>query len=219
MKNASAIPRPSTVRRRLLQQMAAGVAGGLSGLLQQALAAQPSGVRQGLHRADGTVLVNGQPAGAGMILPPGATVDTSDASQAIYVVGSDAYLQRSRSQVVISSGGAAGVFRVITGAVVSVFGRGTGRTVRVPNATVGIRGTGCYVQIDSDGTYFCLCYGGAELTPDGGAAISYTTEHHDRPYWIRDGSAIPAAMQNHDDDELALLESLVWRRVPFTYTR
>ena len=206
-------------RRRLLQQMAAGVAGGILGVLQQAWAAQPETIRQGVRSVRGTVLVNGEPARVGTLVPPGATVVTQRASEVTYVVGEDAFLQRANARVQID--GAARVFRVVTGALLSVFGRGNPATIHMPVATAGIRGTGCYIQVEARRTYFCLCYGGMELTPAGGQTRAYSTTHHESPLWIADGKVEPAGMLNHEDTELALLENLVGRQVPFAipYTR
>lgn len=221
MKNSASESATSTVRRRLLLRMAAGVAGGVSGLAQQVLAAQPSGVAPGVRSVRGTVLVNGEPARVGTIVPQGATVVTEAGAQATYVVGRDAYLQRAGTHVLIGRG-MASVFRVVTGALMAVFGPGTRRTIATSVITAGIRGTGCYIEAHEQKTYFCLCYGTVDLEPTAGGMRTYTTKHHDSPYWIDEaGTVTSAEMLNHEDTELALLESLVGRQVPFTqpYTR
>jgi hypothetical protein len=202
------------MRRRLLQHITAGSAGCLCGLLQQALAAESSGVQQGIRRLQGTVFVDGNRARVGMRIPTGATVSTESSSEAAYVVGADAFLQRADSRVQIGVG-AATVFRVITGGLLTAFGRGGPRRIQMPVATAGIRGTGCYIQAEARRTHFCLCYGAVDLTPVGGQSRSYTTKHHDRPYWIEDGNIQESDMLSHEDSELALLESFVGRRVPF----
>lgn len=211
----------STARRRLLQHMALGVAGGLSGIVRQALAAEPAGTAQGIRSVRGTVFINGDPARVGTPVPEGATLVTEANSEATYVIGRDAYLQRAGTHVLIGRG-AASIFRLVTGALMAVFGTGTQRTLTTPVITAGIRGTGCYLEVEERRTYFCLCYGSVDLTPVGGPSRSYSTRHHDSPYWIDDsGNVTRAAMLNHEDTELALLEGLVGRQVPFTtpYTR
>jgi len=168
----------------------------------------------------GTVLVNGEQARVGMIVPPGATVVVGGDSEAAYTIAEDAFLQRAGSQIQINA--AATVFRVITGALLSVFRPGTPKTVRMPVATAGIRGTGCYVEVGVARTYFCLCYGAVDLTPDGGRTRSYSTQHHDSPSWIDSvGGVESTGMLSHEDTELAALEGLVGRKVPFPvpYTR
>ena len=213
----------SVARRRVLQQMAIGVVGGLSGVLQQALAADlAAGGGEGIRSvAGGTVYVDGVPAAVGTPVREGSVVVTPGGAVATYVVGRDAFLQRSGTHVEIGRGAAA-VFRVVTGALMGTFTPGSRSTVATRVVTAGIRGTGCYVEAEIHRTYFCLCYGSVELTPINGVMRSYSTQHHDSPYWIdADGRVTQARMLNHEDAELSLLESLIGRKVPFTqpYTR
>ena len=214
MKHPPAGSTRLSVRRQLLRQIAAGVAGGLSGVLQHALAAEPAAIHEGIRRVRGTVLVDGRLARVATLVPPGATVITEGLSEAAYVVGQNAYLQRADTHVVVGRGAAP--LRIITGALMSVFGRGAPQTIRTPVLTAGIRGTGCYIKLEERRTYFCLCYGAVDLMPDGGKPRSYTTKHHDSPFWISPGGSVtPAGQLAHEDDELALLESLVGRELPF----
>ena len=39
--------------------------------------------------------------------------------------------------------------------------------IKPPNATIGIRGTGAYIEVHEGRTYFCLCYGKAEVGGKG----------------------------------------------------
>lgn len=220
MKHSTSSSARSLVRRQLLLRIAAGVAGGVSGLAQQVLAAQPSAIAPSMRSLRGMVFVNGERARVGTPVPQGATVVTEDNAEATYVVGSDAYLQRAGTQVLIGRG-ISSVFRVVTAALLAAFGRGSQRTIATSVITAGIRGTGCYIEAEERRTYFCLCYGTVDLQPNSGAMRS-TTQHHDSPYSIDETGAVTSAeMRNHEDAELVLLESLVGREVPFTqpYTR
>jgi hypothetical protein len=92
-------------------------------------------------------------------------------------------------------------------------------------ATIGIRGTGIYVEIEARRTYACTCYGEAVLTPvdDPGAAETVRTKHHDQPRYIY-GKGMPSMMEaapvvNHTDAELYMLEGLVGRSPPFETMR
>jgi len=115
--------------------------------------------------------------------------------------------------------------RVVTGKILSVFGKGA-RTIQVSTATIGIRGTGCYIEDEGMGagarTYFCLCYGSVDLTPTAAPREreSYSTKHHDKPMYIHNDMSmakmmVPAGVINHTDAELELLENLVGRWPPF----
>lgn len=219
-------------RRQLLQHLsAAGLlsAGGVTGFLQRALANDKTPVPPGLQRLKGQVTINGDAARDGQLIRPGDTVATSGDGEAIYVIDQDAFLQRGGSTV--SFGRSASDFmRLLNGRILSVFGKGD-RNLRLATATIGIRGTACYLEekVDADGTanarapsYFCLCYGAVDLTPTAipSQRESYTTTHHDRPLLIHDDPQMatclaPASVMNHSDAELILLENLVGRWPPF----
>lgn len=211
-------------RRQLLQRLgAAGLlsAGGVAGFLQRALAAGVDPVPPGLHKFSGTVTVNGQPARPGQLILPGDTVATGADGEAIFVIGQDAFLQRSGSTVSFGNT-AANFMRVVTGRILSVFGKGE-RQLHFSTATIGIRGTACYIEEGlKKETYFCLCYGEAKVIPTAAPAQWETvlTTHHDHPLWISDDMKMPATMVsapviNHTDAELTLLENLVGRWPPF----
>ena len=219
-------------RRQLLQQLAtAGLLaqGGVMGFMQHALAAGKNPIPPGLHSIKGGVTVNGRPAHEGQLIMPGDTVVTAPDGEATYVMGQDAFLQRGGSAVNFGKT-AADFMRVVNGRILSVFGAGN-REIRFSTATIGIRGTACYIEekVGADGTasdkaptYFCLCYGTADLVPKAIPAQReiFTTTHHDRPMLIHDDPQMPicvapATVMNHTDTELVLLENLVGRWPPF----
>lgn len=216
------------LRRRLIKAIAAaGLFGpsGISGLVSDALANGKAPLAQGLHKMRGEVSVNSKPAREGQLLGPGDTVVTGPGSEAIYVVGQDAFLQREGTVISFAADATQNLLRVVTGKLLSVFGKGA-RTLQVSTATIGIRGTGCYIEDEGSGTaartYFCLCYGSVDVIPSAAPQEreAYTTTHHDRPMVIHNDSKtpklmLPAAVINHSDDELKLLESLVGRWPPF----
>lgn len=214
---------PQDKRRSLIQALAtAGVLGpaGICGLISEALAEGNKPIAPGMHKIVGTVTVNGQPAREGQLIRNGDTIVTGARSEAIYVIGQDAYMQREKSTINFAAEAAAGVMRVITGKILSVFGKGDKKLV-VPTATIGIRGTGCYIEAEENRVYFCLCYGEAEVSPaaDPKHVERIKTKHHDHPIYINKDSSIPvmvdASVINHDDVELKLLENLVGRWPPF----
>ncbi|MDP3512614.1 MAG: hypothetical protein Q8S20_07675 [Sulfuritalea sp.] len=217
------------LRRRILKALAAaGLLGpaGISGLIGNALAKGNAPVAPGLHKLRGTVTVNGKPAKEGQIVGAGDTVVTGPGSEAIYVIGQDAFLQREASTVSFGADAVQNLMRVVTGKLLSVFGKGATRKIQVSTATIGIRGTGCYIEDEGSGatarTYFCLCYGEVELTPAAAPQEreTYSTTHHDKPMYVHNDMKmpkmmVPAAVINHSDDELKLLEALVGRWPPF----
>ncbi len=203
-------------RRRLLQLIAAGTLLPLAAI-RQVLADEANPV-QGLRKISGEVLIDGKPASSGALVKPGSTVTTAAAGEAVYVVGKDAFLQRGGSTVKFES---ADTLRVVTGKILSVFAKGD-RRIATPTATIGIRGTGCYIEASEEKVYFCLCYGRADLLPTANPQqIEHLeTRHHDHPVYIHRDSAVPtmvpADVINHHDAELVMLEALVGRTPPFT---
>ena len=183
-------PRRQFLKRLVVTGLIGGA--GLSGLIRQALANAKDPIVTGMHKITGDVRVNGATAREGMLLKNGDTIQTGVKSQAIYVIGQDAFFQRDNSTVTFGSGETAHLMRVLTGKILSVFGKGQ-RTIQTSTATIGIRGTGCYIEDEptlmtnkSDRTYFCLCYGTAELVPIAapGQKETITTKHHDHPLFI-----------------------------------
>lgn len=190
--------------------------------LRAALAAGtlPPGVAQ----VKGDVRINGKPAERGQRVAPGDVIVTGRDGELVFVAERDAFLVRANSRIEFGSAAARGavtVLRVLTGALLSVFESGARREIRTTTATIGIRGTGIYVETEAQRTYACTCYGEAVLTPvdDPAAAETVRTRRHDQPRYIY-GKGMPQMMAaapvvNHTDAELQMLEALVGRKVPF----
>ncbi|MBL4614715.1 MAG: hypothetical protein JKY27_07575, partial [Magnetovibrio sp.] len=110
--------------------------------------------------------------------------------------------------------------KLAAGAMLSVFGK-TQSSIITPQATIGIRGTACYVDVQAQRTYACVCYGKADLGSSISGALLETvkTQHHDSPRYIYppDGPVQieRAPVINHTDVELRMLEALVNRRPLF----
>ncbi len=194
-------------------------------LLATALAAQLAAlgkalalgsVEKGVYRVRGDARINGQPAQQGQEIRTGDTVTTGPGAELVFVIGRDAYMVRERSNLSF----AGDALRIVTGAVLSVFGGGA-RRIQTPTATIGIRGTGIYVEAEPERTYVCTCYGEVELAArtDPTAREVVRTTHHEAPRYIMGSGAPQMLMQapvvNHTDAELILLEGLVGRRPPF----
>jgi hypothetical protein len=184
------------------------------------LALAQSSPAQGMRNTRGEVTVNGKPAEAGSPVRPGDTIETGARGYATFVVGEDAFLVRANSRAeVIGSGALVSAMQLVTGKLLSVFGSGRARRLVTATASIGIRGTGAYLEAEAARTYFCLCYGTADVAAaTGGAQETVTTTYHESPRYIygdgRSRAIVPAYMSNHTDSELMLLESLVGRSPP-----
>jgi len=192
-------------------------------LLRGALAA--GSVAKGVHRLQGDVRVNGQPAVEGMDVKGGDTITTGPRSELLFVSGKDAFLVRANSRVEVQ--GTAGALlttglRIVSGAVLSVFTPGEPKSIRTPTSTIGIRGTAVYIEAEESRTYACVCYGEADLASslDPSARETVRTRHHEQPRYIMGSGALQMLMTapvvNHTDAELTMLENLVGRWPPFS---
>jgi len=210
-------------RRKTLRQLCAvGLLGssGITSMIREALAAGNMPAPQGIYRIRGEVRINGKAAKDGQLVNPGDEVATGSRSTATYVIGQSAFLQRENSVVRFGQKAAEDFFRIITGKILSVFGTGEKRLL-TPTASIGIRGTACYIEAETKKVYFCLCYGVADVFPaaEPGRVERIETKHHDHPIYLHHDTGMPsmvdATVINHTDAELVMLEDLTGRRPPF----
>ena len=175
---------------------------------------------------EGDVRVNNKPADLTTRIAGGDVVSTKRNSEVVFAVGGDSFILRSDSEMEIEGGGFfVDTLRMLTGSVLSVFGKRSGQqqlTMNSATATIGIRGTGVYMESEPGLTYLCTCYGqvGLYASDDLDDSELITATHHDAPKYITDkkvrGTSIrPAPFKNHTDAELKILESIVGRAVPF----
>lgn len=239
----------SSRRAFLINALKAGLFGlGTSGHLAQAafLSRSYGKLKQGksFYKIKGQVKINGQLANMKSIVKDNDRVETVGNSKAIFVVGQDAFLLQANtklqlqakkktnrkinpsqstidSRTNINEGMIVDTLRLITGAVLTVFGK-TSHTLKTPNASIGIRGTGVYAEVEADRTYLCTCYGTVDIASsiDSTSKETVQTNHHESPRYIysqgEDGKLIqPAKVKNHSDLELTILEELVGREPPF----
>lgn len=174
-------------------------------------------VSPGVNRVRGEATINGQPAKQGMAVRAGDSVTTGANAEIVFVVDRDAMMLRENSSLSLLKSG----LRLVSGAVLSVFGPKKRRELRTSTVTIGIRGTAAYLEAEPQRTYVCTCYGEAVLEPlaEPRARETVRTTHHEQPRYIMGRGApqmvTPAPMINHSDAELELLESLVGRQPPF----
>jgi len=222
-------------RRLVVQALAAGLfVGGWFGRAadaQETFSRLPVKLPEGqsIYRISGEVRVNGNVANMRTRIAAGDTVETGRDGEVAFVVGDSAFLLRANSRMTTraapQNSRLLGGMRLITGALLSVFGGGP-RTVSTPTATIGIRGTGVYLESDPEKTYFCTCYGVADIVAanDPQSTDTIASTHHDKPVYVLNegpsaGLIRAAPFVNHTDQELMLIETLVGRTVPFVFPR
>ncbi len=223
-------------RRTLIQMLAAGLFGTGSAAsnlaLAQILGSPPSKLPPGksIYRISGEVTVNGQKANLETRIGGGSTIQTGRDSELVYAVGESAYIARPNTQIVVETSPAEASIvtglRLLAGKLLSVFPSRRPVQLQTKTASIGIRGTGVYLESDPDQTYFCTCYGVADVSAldDPTSKETVAAKHHDRPLYIV--ASEPAGRKirnapfiNHTDQELMLIETLVGRQPPFVFPK
>jgi hypothetical protein len=222
-------------RRRLLIQ---GLTLGLFGLAapaesfaQSLLGERPGKLPPGrsIYRLSGKVTVNGKDATIDTQIGPNDSIRTGKDSEIVFVVGGNAMILRSDSKLDLAGekkedgSMLISALRLLSGKILSV-SRKQATTLQTPTATIGIRGTGWYMEADPELTYFCTCYGITDIASakDPSSKETVASTHHDKPLYITAGAQSgnnirPAGFINHTDQELMLIESLVGRTTPFVF--
>jgi len=220
-------------RRLLIQALAAGAFSSMAPCAfgESVFGSRPSKLPPGqsIYRINGKAFVNGKEATLDTKIGPNDQVETGKNSELIFVVGSHAMIARSESKIqfkgsqkdqdsAVISG-----LRMLSGKLLSV-SRNESMEMKTKTATIGIRGTGFYVEAEEDLTYFCTCYGLTDVmaSDDSTSKDTVAATHHDKPLYIR-GDGQPgkniqlAGFKNHTDMELMLIETLVGRTTPFVF--
>lgn len=201
-------------RRGFLQAAAAWTTAG-------SLGAAHAQARGNVVELMGDATVNGQRLMPQQSVVTGDEIVTGPGSTLIFVVGNSAFHMRQNTSMLVERGpsiNAVSLLRLLTGAVVSVWGKGSSRRIVTPTLTAGIRGTGVYTEVFSNQggrSYFCNCYGVVDLAAGNDREVSESSYH--QAVWAEpalDGrSALtPARAINHTDEELEYLARLVGQR-------
>jgi hypothetical protein len=201
-------------RRDILSAASAWVAlGGYSAAFAQQ--------RSNIVQLTGDALVNGSRLAPQSILQTGDRIETGPGSNLIFVIGNASFQVRQNSRLVVERGdtlNAVSVLRLLTGAVGSVWGKGSPRQIITPTLTAGIRGTGVYTEVlpaQNNRSYFCNCYGVVDMAAGQERAQSRADYH--QAFWgeatPRNGRLLtPAGAINHTDEELEFLARLIDQR-------
>lgn len=201
-------------RRSFLRSAAAWTAAG-------GFAAAHAEQRSNIVELRGDALLNGQRLRPDSFIQTGDHVETGPGAHLIFVIGTSAFQVRQNSRIRVERGDTLNIvslLRLLTGAVVSVWGKGSSRAIVTPTLTAGIRGTGVYTEVfpqQDNRSYFCNCYGVVELSV-GNDRLESRSQYH-QSFWSeatpRNGHLMSAARPiNHTDEELEYLAGLVGQR-------
>ncbi len=173
-----------------------------------------------VRELDGLVYINKDRATKASLIRAGDLVTTSHASSIAFSVNGDAFLLKERTSLRVGAERSPLIdtLRLLTGKLLSVFETGRDRRIITANATIGIRGTACFLDSSPRSLYYCNCYGRTELSAKG-LKKEFNAQHHDAHQidFANDQYMGMAAMQvkDHTDDELRRLEAMVGRIPPF----
>jgi hypothetical protein len=197
-------------RRSFLQAAAAWTAlGGGAGAWAQS--------RSNIVQLSGDATLNGERLTSAHTIQTGDQIATGPGSTLIFVLGTSAFHVRQNSMLTAERGVsllAVSVLRMLTGAVLSVWGKGERRQIVTPTITAGIRGTGVYTEIfaQQEGrSYLCNCYGEVEVSAGADRVLSQSSYH--QSFWgevsPKGGRMLtPAGAINHTDEEVETLARL-----------
>jgi hypothetical protein len=201
--------RPTIMQRRQFIRDGALLAAGV--LLPLPAAAQWAEI----HELSGEVRLDGRRIARNAAIQAGQTLATGADGRIWFTLAGDAYFLRTGSELRLR--GFPGrdklieVLRLVTGALGATFARGPRRSVVAGTVTVGIRGTGVYVETRAEETYACTCFGTTEVN---GLTVS-ATNHAARLLRRGDPRLQEAPLERHTNEEMGRLESLAGRPYPF----
>ena len=172
-----------------------------------------------IRQLEGSVFVNNRPATEATAIRAGDNIVVAHGGKLAMSVGSDAFLLREGTVLELAGSGVLSGLRLLTGAMLSVFAKRRKSTyIMTGVATIGIRGTGVYMNAQSHRLYTCTCYGETDIR-FGGHVERISSSYHNA-HEISPGSDGLMAMKStqvidHSDDELRMLEGYVGRKPKF----
>ena len=182
-----------------------------------------------IHELSGEVFLNGRPLARNAGIQGGQTVTTGANGSVWFSIAGDSYFLRPGSELHLRQSDwrdrFIGTLRLVTGALGATFRPGMRRSVVAETVTIGIRGTGVYVETNPAETYACTCFGATEKLSNATGtmmeSLRVETRNHLARRILRDPGAsgmriIEAPFERHTNEEISRLERLVGRPNPFS---
>lgn len=198
----------SKLSRRRLLQASIGIGCGL--LI-------PGSARAGnIHRLSGKVFINKEPATPDSTIRANDRVTTSRNGRISFSIDGDAFMLKEYTSMIIESKDDSIIdsLRLLTGRLLSVFQTGRKRSIITTNATIGIRGTACFLKALPSNLYYCNCYGKTVLHAKNMSEVFEATHHNAHQIDFSGDEVMGVSVAkviDHDDDELRELEAYVGR--------
>ncbi len=173
-----------------------------------------------IQELSGKVFVNRKRADKSTPIRLGDSIVTSHNGRLIFTLGDDGFMVRPRTALQLDTDDNLLLtgLRLLTGGLLSVFGRGMDKKITTLTATIGIRGTALYLNVEPVKTYFCTCYGETTFSA-GGERHEIKSTHHYAHYISFDEKGVMSmkamVVIDHTDDELRQLEAYFGRKPAF----
>ena len=174
-----------------------------------------------IHELSGDVFINKTTAGLSSTIQSGDRITVGYGGRLVFSMAEDSYLLQEGSslELVSHDGLVISGLSLLTGGLLSVFGkRSAPTTIYTRTATIGIRGTGVYLNSQPEKLYFCNCYGKTDLNFGGHHEHIASTHHNAFDVTGRTDRAMSMTatqVVGHTDDELRLLEQYSGRKPLF----
>jgi hypothetical protein len=181
--------------------------------------------RSNIVALTGDAMLNGRQLERRQEIQTGDEIQTGPGSNLLFVLGDSSFQVRQNARLRIERGTTrrtVGLLRLLTGAVLSVWGTDDHRAIIMPTLTAGVSGTGgVYAEIFTGvetRNYFCNCYGTATVTVGQQKKLSQSEYH--QSFWsnpdARGRAMLTSAPEiNHSDAELEFLGHLIKQRTPW----
>ena len=169
-----------------------------------------------IHELSGDVFINKRLASQADVVQAGDVVSTSQNGSIAFSVDGDAFRLSGFSSIRVGNrkNSLINTLELFTGRLLSVFATGRPRKIVTASLTMGIRGTGVYLENTPSSTFCCTCYGKTTVQ-SGGHTLDFDAVHHDGRQFDYEGRKLvnigPGEMRGHTDDDLRQLEGYVGR--------
>ena len=169
-----------------------------------------------IHELSGAVHINKKRATINSVIRAGDVVSTSHNGRISFSVDGDAFLLKEYTSLQVGEAEKTliSVLRLFTGKLLSVFETGRERSIVTSTATIGIRGTACFLNVVPNSTYYCNCYGKTVLSAENIREEFEATHHNAHQLNFEEDKLMGMSVMqvlDHNDEELRQLERYVGR--------
>ncbi len=169
----------------------------------------------------GPVLINGKLANKNSPITFGDEIITGSRGRIGLRLAGNVYRVGNRSHLKLPETSKNFTLNFFFGSILAVFRSDTPKTIQTLTSVLGVRGTGLYLDIDSEQTFLCTCYGDVDFKDkeNEGNVRHIHSEYHNIVALNHQTRAFSKqAMKGHATPDLFELEALAERTPPSTFT-